>query len=218
VTTRTQSRSGRAYAEVRRLIIEGAVQPGDRMNVRRLGERLGLSATPVKAALAALARDGLVTSEPNRGYFVTVLDQQDVRELFQLREALEPYALRLSIAEGVTSAVLDELRDLTTAQRDAVAAGDRAAYNDLNLQFHRRLWRLADNQRLNALMDNVVGQISLVTTFTSRAPGRVEQAIDEHAAIVQLCADRQPQQLAELVARHVHDSYAAYQQMVTWPT
>lgn len=214
--TRAQSRSAHAYAEVRRLIIEGALQPGDRMNVRLLGERLGLSATPVKAALAALARDGLVTSQTNRGYFVTVLVEQDVRELFELREALEPYAVRRAVTDGAADEALDELRRLTEAQRDASAAADRAGYNDLNLQFHRTLWRLAANRRLNQLMDNIVGQMSLVTTFTSRAPGRIEQAIAEHTAIVQMCADRQLEELGELVARHVRDSYAAYRQMVTW--
>lgn len=205
-----------AYEEVRRLIVDGALQPGDRLTVRVLGERLGLSATPVKSALAALARDGLVTSEANRGCFVTVLDEQDVRELFELREALEPYAARLGVSAGTSQETLADLRELVSAQRVALAEDDRAGYNDLNLQFHRRLWRLGGNRRLNQLMDNVVGQMSLVTTFTSRAPGRVEHAIEEHATLVQLCADGEGQRLGELVAAHVRASYAAYRQMVTW--
>ena len=216
VDTRAQSRSIRAYEEVRRLIIEGAVQPGDRMNVRQLGERLGVSPTPVKAALAALARDGLVTSRTNRGYVVTVLGEQDVRELFELREALEPYAVRRAVSDGATAVALDELRRLTLAQRKAVDAADLAGYNDLNLRFHQTLWQLAGNRRLTQLMDNIVGQMSLVTTFTSRAPGRVEHAIAEHAAIVEMCADRRLEELGALVARHVRDSYVAYLHMVTW--
>ncbi|MDQ4007767.1 MAG: GntR family transcriptional regulator [Actinomycetota bacterium] len=216
MNTRAQSRSVRAYDEVRRLIIEGTLQPGDRMNVRLLCERLGVSSTPVKAALAALARDGLVRSRTNRGYFVTVLGEQDVRELFELREALEPFAVRRAVGDGAAAAALDELRGLTEAQRDAADAADLAGYNDLNLRFHQMLWQLAGNRRLTQLMDNIVGQMSLVTTFTSRAPGRLEHAIAEHTAIVQMCADRQLEELGELVARHVRDSYAAYLRMVTW--
>jgi DNA-binding GntR family transcriptional regulator len=216
MSTDRQSSSARAYADIKRLIVDGSVQPGDRMNVRLLGERLRLSATPVKAALSALARDGYVTSKPNAGYFVTVLRDRDVRDLFQLREALEPYAVRLAATGGADGARLDELRDLTTAQRTAAARGEHATYNDLNLRFHRTLWRLADNARLNQVMDDVVGLISLVTTFTARAPGRIDHAIDEHIMLVDLCANGDGERAYELTARHVRDSHAAYRQMVTW--
>jgi DNA-binding GntR family transcriptional regulator len=216
MTTTEASMTSRAYAAIRRLVIDGSLQPGDRMNVRLLGERLELSATPVKAALSALARDGFVTSEPRRGFHVTVLRERDVRELFELREALEPYAVRRAVADGVDSERLAELRRLTTQQQEAADNDDRASYNDLNLRFHRTLWRLAGNRRLDRLMDDVVGQMSLATTFTSQAPGRLDHAIGEHVSIVDLCEAAEPEKLAQLVARHVRDSYAAYRQMVSW--
>jgi DNA-binding GntR family transcriptional regulator len=215
-TTRTEPLSARAYAAVKRLIIDGSLQPGDQLKVRPLSERLSLSATPVKAALSALARDGFVTSEPQRGFFVTVLSDRDVRELFQLREALEPYAARLAVTEGLEAADMDCLRRLTAQQHEAAAGGDRGTYNELNLRFHRTLWRMGGNTRLDQLMDDVVGQMSLATTFTSQAPGRIEHAISEHVAIVDLCEARRVDELGELVARHVRDSYAAYRQMVAW--
>ena len=214
--TTERSMTSRAYSAIRRLVIEGSLEPGDRLNVRVLGERLGLSATPVKAALSALAHDGFVVSEPRRGFHVTVLRDQDVRELFQLREALEPYAVRLAVVEGIDAADLAELRGLSAEQREAARQRDRASYNDLNLTFHRTLWRLAGNSRLDRLMDDVVGQMSLATTFTSQAPGRIDHAIGEHEAIIDLCEEAEPEELARLVARHVRDSYAAYLQMVSW--
>jgi DNA-binding GntR family transcriptional regulator len=208
--------TSRAYAAIKRSIIGGSLQPGDRMNVRMLGERLELSATPVKAALSALARDGFVTSEPQRGFHVTVLRDRDVRELFELREALEPFAVRLAVTDGVDAEHLADLRRLTAQQREAAQNDDRASYNDLNLRFHRTLWRLAGNSRLDRLMDDVVGQMSLATSFTSQAPGRLDHAISEHVAIVDLCEAAELDRLAQLVARHVRDSYAAYLQMVSW--
>jgi DNA-binding GntR family transcriptional regulator len=202
--------SMRAYSAVKRLITDGELQPGDQMNVRVLGERLGLSATPLKAALAALDRDGLVTSQPRRGYHVTVLGDRDVAELFELREALEPYSGRLAVRRGVTPSSIAELRSLIEQQRKAARTGNRATYNDLSQQFHRTLWRLGDNRRLNELMDGVVGQMSLVTTFTSRAPGRPNAAIDEHTQIVDLVETGSGDELAALLAAHVRGTHAAY--------
>lgn len=206
--------AGRAYAELRRLVIDGELQPGDKMVVRVLAARLGLSATPVKSALAALSRDGLATAEPNRGYFVTVLDHRDVRELFELREALEPYAARLAATAGVDADAVRELRSMTQAQRDAAAADEFATYNELNQAFHRTLWQLSGNRRLCSGLDDVMGQMSLATTFTSRAPGRLDRAIEEHAELVNLHESGDADRLAERTARHVRESYAAYLAMV----
>jgi DNA-binding GntR family transcriptional regulator len=202
--------STRAYSAVKRLITDGELQPGDQMNVRVLGERLGLSATPLKAALAALDRDGLVTSQPRRGYHVTVLRDRDVAELFELREALEPYSGRLAVRRGVSPSAIAELRSLIEQQRKAARTGNRPTYNDLSQHFHRTLWRLGDNRRLNELMDGVVGQMSLVTTFTSRAPGRLNAAIDEHTQMVDLVEARNADGLAALLAAHVRGTHAAY--------
>lgn len=206
----------RAYDAVRRMIVEGVLEPGDRLNIRLLAERLGLSATPVKTALAALARDGFVTPHHGRGFVVTVLDDRDVEELFQLREALEPFAAcRASARSGRDG--LAQLRVLVTEQRGAAEADDRATYNELNLRFHRALWRLAGNERLSRVMDDVMGQMGLVTTFTSRAPGRLVRAIDDHAAMVDLCESGDVAALQALVAGHVRDSLDAYRQMVAFP-
>lgn len=202
--------STRAYADVKRLILDRQLQSGDQLNVRVLAERLGFSATPLKVALAALARDGLVTSQPHRGYHVAVLEDRDVAELFELREALEPYSGQLAVRRGISRSSLAELHGFIAQQREAARANNRAAYNDLSQRFHRTLWRLGGNRRLNELMDGVVGQMSLVTTFTSRAPGRLDAAINEHAHIVDLCVAEDGDQLAALLAAHVRGTHAAY--------
>lgn len=207
---RKRSLTLRAYEDLKRLIIDGDLQPGDQMNVRLLGERLGVTATPVKAALAALARDGLVTAEPNRGYHVSVLRDRDVAELFELREALEPFSVRLAAGRGFRTADLTRLRTLISEQREAARVGDRSQYNELSQRFHRTLWRLGGNSRLNELMDGVVGQMSLITTFTSRSPGRLEAAIEEHALIVDLCESGKAAAVSELLAAHIRETHEIY--------
>jgi DNA-binding GntR family transcriptional regulator len=200
------------------MILDGDLQPGDRVVVRVLSELLGLSATPVKAALSALERDGLLVAEPHRGHLVAVLGARDVRELFELREALEPNAARWAATDGVPADRIALLRGLVDAQRSAADRDDKPAYNELNQQFHRRLWRLADNHRLDRVLDNVLGQMSLATTFTSRAPGRLARAVGQHARMLDLLEAGRAGQLAALTARHVRESHDAYRQMAAGGT
>ncbi|MQA17733.1 MAG: GntR family transcriptional regulator, partial [Pseudonocardiaceae bacterium] len=72
-----------AYDYVRAAVIEGALTPGSRVTVRPLAEHLGLSPTPIKAALATLEREGFLLSIPHRGYFVPHVDTKDLLEIYE---------------------------------------------------------------------------------------------------------------------------------------
>ena len=84
-----------AYEQLRDEIVQWELPPGTHLNEVPLAERLSVSRTPLREAVQRLARDGLVTIIPGRGALVAQLALQDVVHLFQMREALEPYAARL---------------------------------------------------------------------------------------------------------------------------
>ncbi len=83
-----------AVEGLRRAIIAGDLSPGDRVRQEQITERLGVSLAPVREALAVLEQEGQVTYLPRRGYFVTELDFDDMREIYELRELLETRAAR----------------------------------------------------------------------------------------------------------------------------
>ena len=82
---------------LRRAILEGVFQPGERLVERQIAERFQISKTPVREALQELKRRGLVTSRTHRGTEVRVVDAQMVREIYQVRIALEPEAIRHAV-------------------------------------------------------------------------------------------------------------------------
>lgn len=124
-----------AVESLRRLIVAGALRPGQRVNQEDVATRVGLSVAPVREALRVLEQEGQVTYRPRRGYFVTELNQADLGEIYELRRLLEDRAVRRALP------LLDEDAELRITQAarecvDAAEAGDVAAELDANRRFH----------------------------------------------------------------------------------
>jgi GntR family transcriptional regulator of vanillate catabolism len=139
-----QSQSLRALLGVRDLVISGEIRPGTRLSEISVAQRLGLSRTPLRAALARLEQEGLVEQIPSGGYAVRSFTREEVIDAIELRGVLEGTAARLAAERGVAPARLRELRSLLQ-QLDAATSGgpgdlqfDR--YVELNAAFH---WALS---------------------------------------------------------------------------
>lgn len=120
---------------LRRLIVAGELRPGQRVNQEDLAERIGLSVAPVREALRALEQEGQVTYFPRRGYFVTELRIEDLREIYGLRQTLEARAARVALPT-LDDDALDRIRRAAADCVDAAQAGDVAAELDANRRFH----------------------------------------------------------------------------------
>ena len=130
---------------LRTRILSGLYVGGDRINPTRIAEELGISRMPVREALRQLDAEGLVTIRPNRGAIVTVLTAVDVRELFEIRAALEGMAGRLA-APYLTEDVLDDL-EYRRVRMDRVR-DDAREWLSRHDQFHDFLCRQARRPRL----------------------------------------------------------------------
>ena len=139
--------SQRALMGVRDLVISGEISAGSRLSEVALAERLGISRTPLRAALARLGEEGLVEAIPSGGYVVRSFLREDVIDAIELRGVLEGTALRLAAERGVDPARMTELHRLLDALDEALRGNvedmDFDRYVDLNAQFHTMLWGLA---------------------------------------------------------------------------
>lgn len=124
-----------ALEELRRSIVAGDLRPGQRVGQEEIAERLGVSLAPVREALAALEQEGQLTYKPRRGYFVTELRLEDLREIYELRALLEGRAARRAaplLDEDARERVELAAREVV----EAAAAGDVAAELAANRRFH----------------------------------------------------------------------------------
>ena len=174
-----------AYDAIRTMIVEGHIPPGSRVTVRPIADELALSATPVKAALAALEREGVLIAKLHRGYFVPALSIHDMREIYEMREALDWMAGRRAALSTDHVQIASELHAQCATQREFLDHGDVDGYRQSDIGFHRSLWVLCGNARLRRTAEELMGQMKLGNSLSARLPGRVATSLAEHLAIVE---------------------------------
>ncbi|MCX7601200.1 MAG: GntR family transcriptional regulator [Meiothermus sp.] len=194
-----------AYKALRQAILSRKIPPGQKLVVRVLAEELGLSPTPVKEALSALEREGLVVAVPHRGYFVLEPSLEDVREIYGLREVLEGLAARLAV-EHSGKALQKKLEKLLCKQREAAERGDIEAYGDLDLEFHRSFWEASGSRRLLATAETIDGQIRMLINSSAAIPGRLPRSRAEHEAILQAVQEKNPEAAEAAMRTHVRNA------------
>jgi DNA-binding GntR family transcriptional regulator len=132
------TKSAFAYRELRRRILDGELEPGERLLLRPLAERLGVSVQPVRDALRLLERDGLVTSASHRGATVTPISRSAILDLIGIRMWLEVLAVR-EAAPRHTAATLERVQAALADADARAAAGDPLGFSEANRAFHAAL-------------------------------------------------------------------------------
>jgi GntR family transcriptional regulator of vanillate catabolism len=144
---------------LRELIFSGAFAPGERMAELPLVQRLGVSRTPLRLALAELEHEGLLRSLPAGGYVVREFTQGDVRDAIELRGVLEGTAARFAAERGAPARELRALRATNDTIHTLVHRADYESferYLHLNESFHARLLKIAQSPVLERALDGIV--------------------------------------------------------------
>ncbi|GAQ56509.1 GntR family transcriptional regulator [Streptomyces acidiscabies] len=192
----------RVLATLRQDIIAGRLAPGDRLVERELAERFGVSRVPVREAVRALVAEGFVHFASARRAVVRGLTPDDVRELFELREALEVYAAGLAAARATPEA-LGELRGLLEEAATATKAADAEAVTDINTRFHDSVLAMAGNSLLSSVMEPVDGRLRWLT----RQNEDWAQLLTEHQDLYDAIASGDPGQARSHALTHVQTNY-----------
>jgi GntR family transcriptional regulator, vanillate catabolism transcriptional regulator len=149
----------RALLRLRELILNGEFPPGTRMSELPLVERLGVSRTPLRLALAALEHEGLLQALAGGGYAVREFTQADIRDAIEIRGALEGMAARFAAERGVRRSELRALRRINDAIREQVQRADYDSfvrYLELNDRFHDKLLAMARSPLLERALEHAL--------------------------------------------------------------
>jgi len=190
-----------ALEAIKRGILDSRYAPGALLSENQLAEELQISRTPIREALRELAGGGLVRILPQRGIVVSELSVHDIVEVYQLREQLEGFAVRVA-AERLGPA---DAEGLLADHRDAVAhmqAGALRAAYDSSVLMHSRILALAGNSRLRQFMAQLGDQVHRFGLLTLRH-GRVERALAEHGQIIEALIANRPEDAETLMRLHL---------------
>ncbi len=191
-------------------ILDRELHPGEKLSDLRLSEELGVSRTPVREALHRLVQDGIVIAEPNRGFFVASYDPSDIKEIYELRAALESFGLR-STARSVSPEqfkwTLEELGRveelLRTAEDDAARTEAANAFLEADRGFHVLLTEHSGNRRLISMLSGLWAQIAVFQKAGLRITGWTELALAEHRAILNHLIEGNANAAASALEHHI---------------
>ncbi len=165
-------------------ILRGGLVPGARLVELQLAERYAVGRAAVRSALIALSGEGLVELAANRGATVRPVSISEAIQITEARAALES----LAAAKAATAAgpdEHDELRRLVDEMRAAVTGDDATRYSELNNRLHRRVREIADHAVAAEVITNLNNRAAHHRYRLALIPGRPEQSLEQHAAIVE---------------------------------
>jgi GntR family transcriptional regulator of gluconate operon len=191
---------------IRKRILGGGFARGERLVETKLANQLQISRGPIREALKQLAAEGLVREEPRRGAFVTAPNAKDVRDVYDLRAAIEARAARLVIRQRDPQA-LEALRRAFERLRGAVRREDLRELVRFDFEFHGTLCRVSGNGRLHEVF---VRNASVLRVLIQLEEGQFYGSFDEverqHVELLASIESGDEAKAEALIIRHLEDA------------
>lgn len=205
----------RATLRIREMILRGELAPGQRVPEDTIARQLGLSRTPVRQALPALAEEGLLVAAGRRGYAVRIFSINEIVSALDIRAMLEGMAARLLAERGIPTTLMRTLSHCL-AEGDAIFAkdrfdeGDEILYGTMNENFHNAIIETADNSivsELIARLHRIPFGSPAVIAFDQKSRSDMFKLLyhahQQHHAIVDALEHRQGSRAEHLFREHV---------------
>ena len=191
-----------AYEELwKRVIMIGGSQE-QRLSDVTLAQQLGISRTPVRQALERLVQEGLVRSDPRRGFWTRTFTAQDIHEIYDIRGALEVLAVRLA-APRLSQSDLKPQLDALYAVRADLAMHPVLRFLQIDIRFHTLITRASNNGRLIHSLSLLRSQLSMFQMQDTYYPQRMEIALHDHERILLALLADNVDQAADCLAGHI---------------
>jgi DNA-binding GntR family transcriptional regulator len=190
----------RAIMDIRTMILTGELKPAQRLVENTVAERLGISRTPVREAFRELVQMGLLLSESYKGVRVAEIDLTRIRQAYELRAQIEPFAAELA-AERINDAQIDQLRDLNGQLGKLTLGVEKLA--DINDRFHLAIAEATGNQVLVEIIADLRSRTRGFRIAFHYHPALIEESVREHNAIIAALIERSRTAARTAMAQHV---------------
>ena len=205
VNERTKSREEEVYIKLEEEILAGKHARGAALTEMSVCDRLGVSRTPVRAALHRLAEEGLVEITPNKGAVVIGITVEDLIDTYKIRTRLEGLASAMA-AERLSLEELTELTESVELSEYYMAKGDTERLKELDSRFHSVIYAASGNRLLNKILSELHRNIKAYRKLSLTVPGRLERSITEHREILSAIAAHDADRADELTRWHVEQA------------
>jgi DNA-binding GntR family transcriptional regulator len=211
IDKKTASLEERVTATLESEILTGTLASGTALTEQSLSVRLGVSRTPIRAALHTLAEEGLINLVPNRGAVVVGVTREDLIDIYKIRMRLEGLASALA-AERISRGDLATLRESVELAEFYISKNDTEHLKELDTQFHAIIYRASGNRMLNKTLSELHRNIISYRKMSLSVPGRLERSVGEHREILKAIEAGDAERADSLTCAHVA---AALENMLT---
>lgn len=176
------------YEELKMQILKGSIIPGTRMMEVDLAEEMGVSRTPIREAIRKLEKEGLVTIEPRRGAYASMISTEDMVEILEVRQDLEGLAAYFA-ADRMTKSQMEELKQVSNSYNEAVMQGNMEAMIKHDTRFHHIIVESCRNKILVQMIEQLQELVLRFRYIYYDNFRRAENMPEEHEAIVAAIAE-----------------------------
>jgi DNA-binding GntR family transcriptional regulator len=196
----------KVYEYLKRAILSGRMNPGEKLAEEHLAKTLGVSRTPVREALHKLGSEGLIKPRTKRGFIVSWDSKEEVEELFELRSILEGYTLRL-ISQTISDETLKQLNGFVRNAEEALRRKEINGVFKWSTRFHDTLHELVANKaRLHRLIVNMRKYVLRHRKDTLRYPDGGRRAVAGHQKILMALKLKDPELCERIMREHIQEA------------
>ncbi len=200
-----------AYEKIREKICNFELMPGRTLSDFTLSKELGMSRTPIRAALQRIENEGLIRDGgAGQGYVVCEITEDEIIDLFDARCGLEMTALRLIERKGLTEEGLEQLRLINGLLQSAYDRKEIRHHFVLDQKFHDKLVCLSQNDKLARFHDTVRLQLSRMRVLSYLEPTYQKKACDEHEQLLQYLIDGNWKGAEDVLFEHIESTKENY--------
>ena len=193
---------GRVYDRIRDDILNGVYKEHEELKEATLGEKMGVSRTPVREALRQLELEGLVEIIPTKGARVTGITKKDIEDIYQIRYLLEGLSARWA-TEHVTQEQLEKMEETLYLTEFHAKKGNFAQVYDLDSQFHELMYEASGSKMLNHILSDFHMYVTRIRKTTLASDSRSKNSTEEHRAILDAIKDRDAERAEASAHKHV---------------
>ncbi|RHW38031.1 GntR family transcriptional regulator [Neobacillus notoginsengisoli] len=187
---------------IRKMILNGTLKPGDKVNQAQLAESLNISRGPIREALHLLQNEGLIKHETNKGTHVTTLSAQDAYEIYSLRALLESKAAELAMM-NLTPAEFTQLEKLLEEFRTSLFADDLEKEAICDINFHKVIVKASHHQRLIRMHEQLDIQVgAMFLTVVNKLPVRATKVVENHQKLLDALRSSDRARVAKEFSEH----------------
>lgn len=201
------------FNTLREAILKGELKPGERLMELKLADKMGVSRTPIREAIRMLEQEGLAVTVPRRGAEVAKMTEKDMKDVLEIRAALDELAVELA-CDCIDESGLDNLYVAQEAFEEAIRTADVKKIAQADVEFHDAIYKATGNEKLMILLNNLREQMYRYRVEYLKDDSSYPTLIEEHKQLVNGIKNKEKELVHTVMKNHVSNQATAVQHII----